>query len=215
MTWNGGGRRQGQPSCKRRRRRALGSLGDGVAVCRTRRVVSFGLIGRFLYVSWESGRTRLRVPRCWSSRRHDLAVLPSSPCKVSGARYRGSEEGTAFQRSYLRVQHAALVPRCVGRHQCPHPCFLPAATRSDSGSFCGSSMRARRSGRAALRVSAGNRHTRDKSILKPRAAAATPSTVAKRDNTHRRPRPSRRPPRLTAARGCRTSAARSANQNSS
>ena len=39
---------------------------DGVAVCRTRRVVSFGLIGRFLYVSWESGRTRLRV--ClWSS----------------------------------------------------------------------------------------------------------------------------------------------------
>ena len=123
MTWNGGGRRQGQPSCKRRRRRALGSLGDGVAVCRTRRVVSFGLIGRFLYVSWESGRTRLRVPRCWSSRRHDLAVLPSSPCKVSGARYRGSEEGTAFQRSYLRVQHAALVPRCVGRHQCPHRAF--------------------------------------------------------------------------------------------
>ena len=102
---------------------ARGTLGDGVAVCRTRRVVSFGLIGRFLYVSWESGRTRLRVPRCWSSRRHDLAVLPSSPCKVSGARYRGSEEGTAFQRSYLRVQHAALVPRCVGRHQCPHRAF--------------------------------------------------------------------------------------------
>ena len=45
---------------------ARGTLGDGVAVCRTRRVVSFGLIGRFLYVSWESGRTRLRV--ClWSS----------------------------------------------------------------------------------------------------------------------------------------------------
>jgi len=40
---------------------ARGTLGDGVAVCRTRRVVSFGLIGRFLYVSWESGRTRLRV----------------------------------------------------------------------------------------------------------------------------------------------------------
>ena len=126
-------------------------------MCRTRRVVSFGLIGRFLYVRWESGRTRLRV--CLDDGApagHDLAVSQASPCKVSGARYRGSEEGTAFQRSYLSVQHAALVPRCVGRHQCPHPCFLPAATRSDSGSFCGSSMRARRSGRAALRVSAGN-----------------------------------------------------------
>ena len=45
---------------------ARGTLGDGIAVCRTRRVVSFGLIGRFLYVRWESGRTRLRV--ClWSS----------------------------------------------------------------------------------------------------------------------------------------------------
>ena len=42
---------------------ARGTLGDGIAVCRTRRVVSFGLIGRFLYVRWESGRTRLRVPR--------------------------------------------------------------------------------------------------------------------------------------------------------
>ena len=115
---------------------ARGTLGDGVAVCRTRRVVSFGLIGRFLYVRWESGRTRLRV--CLDDGApagHDLAVSQASPCKVSGARYRGSEEGTAFQRSYLSVQHAALVPRCVGRHQCPHPCFLPAAPRSDSGSF--------------------------------------------------------------------------------
>ena len=40
---------------------ARGTLGDGVAVCRTRRVVYFGLIGRFLCVSWESGRTGLRV----------------------------------------------------------------------------------------------------------------------------------------------------------
>ena len=41
----------------------------------------------------------------------------------------------AFQQSYWSTQHAALVPRGVGRQQCPHPCFLPAATRSDSGSF--------------------------------------------------------------------------------
>ena len=41
----------------------------------------------------------------------------------------------AFQRSYLSDQHAALVPRGVGRQQCPHPCFLPAATRADSASF--------------------------------------------------------------------------------
>ena len=118
------GRRQGQPSCKRRRRRALGSLGDGVAVCRTRRVVSFGLIGRFLYVNWESGRTRLRVRLDDGAPAGMTWLSPeASPCKVSGARYGGSEEGTAFQRSYLRVQHAALVPRCVGRHQCPHRAF--------------------------------------------------------------------------------------------
>ena len=41
----------------------------------------------------------------------------------------------AFQRSYWSDQHAALVPRGVCRQQCPHPCFLPAATRADSGSF--------------------------------------------------------------------------------
>ena len=41
----------------------------------------------------------------------------------------------AFQRSYWSNQHAALVPRGVCRQQCPHPCFLPAATRADSGSF--------------------------------------------------------------------------------
>ena len=151
------GRRQGQPSCKRRRRRALGSLGDGVAVCRTRRVVSFGLIGRFLYVSWESGRTRLRVclddgapaGMTWLSPKAVLArcLAPDIEALTSAP---------AFQQSYWSNQHAALVPRSVCRQQCPHPCFLPAATRSDSGSFCGSSMRARRSGRAALRVSAGN-----------------------------------------------------------
>ena len=41
----------------------------------------------------------------------------------------------AFQQSYWSDQHAPLVPRSVGRQQCPHPCFLPAATRADSGSF--------------------------------------------------------------------------------
>ena len=41
----------------------------------------------------------------------------------------------AFQRSYWSHQHAALVPRGVCRQQCPHPCFLPAATRSDSAGF--------------------------------------------------------------------------------
>ena len=153
MTWNGGGRRQGQPSCKRRRRRALGSLGDGVAVCRTRRVVSFGLIGRFLYVSWESGRTRLRVclddgapaGMTWLSPKAVLArcLAPDIEALTSAP---------AFQQSYWSNQHAALVSRSVCRQQCPHPCFLPAATRSDSGSFCGSSMRARRGGRPALRV---------------------------------------------------------------
>ena len=120
----------------------------------------------------------------------------------------------AFQQSYWSNQHAALVPRCVGRHQCPHPCFLPAATRSDSGSFCGSSMRARRSGRAALRVSAGNVIRVIEEWL---SRAPPPQRLAQlqRETTRRRPRPSRRDPRLTAARGCRTSAARSANQISS
>ena len=41
----------------------------------------------------------------------------------------------AFQRSYLSDQHAALVPRGVCRQQCPHPCFLPAATGADSAIF--------------------------------------------------------------------------------
>ena len=122
----------------------------------------------------------------------------------------------AFQRSYLSDQHAALVPRGVCRQQCPHPCFLPAATGADSGSFAvlSDARATRRPGSAAC--SNWQRHTRDKSIPEPRAAAATPSTVTKRENTPlRRPRPSRRDPRLTAARGCRTSAARSANQISS
>ena len=130
------GRRQGQPSCKRRRRRALGSLGDGVAVCRTRRVVSFGLIGRFLYVSWESGRTRLRVclddgapaGMTWLSPKAVLArcLAPDIEALTSAP---------AFQQSYWSNQHAALVSRSVCRQQCPHPCFLPAATRADSAGF--------------------------------------------------------------------------------
>ena len=146
------GRRQGQPSCKRRRRRALGSLGDGVAVCRTRRVVSFGLIGRFLYVSWESGRTRLRVRlddgapagMTWLSPKAVLArcLAPDIEALTSAP---------AFQQSYWSNQHAALVSRSVCRQQCPHPCFLPAATRSDSGNFAAQVMRARRGDRAALR----------------------------------------------------------------
>ena len=147
------GRRQGQPSCKRRRRRALGSLGDGVAVCRTRRVVSFGLIGRFLYVSWESGRTRVRVRlddgapagMTWLSPKAVLArcLAPDIEALTSAP---------AFQQSYWSNQHAALVPRSVCRQQCPHPCFLPAATRADSGNFAAQVMRARRGGRPALRV---------------------------------------------------------------
>ena len=114
----------------------------------------------------------------------------------------------AFQQSYWSTQHAALVPRGVCRQQCPHPCFLPAATGADSAIFCGlrDARAPRRPGRALLLNC--QRHTRDRSIPEPRAAAATPSTVAKRDNTPlRRPRPSRRDPRLTAARGCRTSSA--------
>ena len=113
----------------------------------------------------------------------------------------------AFQRSYLSDQHAALVPRGVCRQQCPHTCFLPAATGADSAIFCGldDARATQRPGGAAC--FSWQRHARDKSIPEPRAAAATPSTVAERDNTHRRPRPSRRDPRLTAARGCRTSSA--------
>ena len=113
----------------------------------------------------------------------------------------------AFQQGYWSNQHAALVPRGVGRQQCPHPCFLPAATGADSAIFCGldDARATQRPGGAAC--FSWQRHARDKSIPEPRAAAATPSTVAERDNTHRRPRPSRRDPRLTAARGCRTSSA--------
>ena len=62
----------------------------------------------------------------------------------------------AFQQGYWSNQHAALVPRGVGRQQCPHPCFLPAATGADSAIFCGlSDARAtRRPGSAAC--STGN-----------------------------------------------------------
>ena len=184
-------------------------------MCRTRRVVYFGLIGRFLCVSWESGRTRLRVclddgapaGMTWLSPKAVLArcLAPDIEALTSAP---------AFQQSYWSNQHAALVPRSVCRQQCPHPCFLPAATRSDSGSFCGSSMRARRSGRAALRVSAGNVIRVIEEWL---SRAPPPRRLAQlqRETTRRRPRPSRRDPRLTAARGCRTSAARSANQISS
>ena len=113
----------------------------------------------------------------------------------------------AFQRSYLSDQHAALVPRGVCRQQCPHPCFLPAATGADSAIFCGLSGAGATRRPASAACFSWQRRTRDKSIAEPRAAAATPSTVAERDNAHRRPRPSRRDPRLTAARGCRTSSA--------
>ena len=41
----------------------------------------------------------------------------------------------ALKSSYLSNQHAALVPRCVCRQQCPHPFFWPAATRADSAGF--------------------------------------------------------------------------------
>ena len=115
---------------------ARGTLGDGVAVCRTRRVVYFGLIGRFLCVSWESGRTRLRVRlddgapagMTWLSPKAVLArcLAPDIEALTSAP---------AFQQSYWSNQHAALVSRSVCRQQCPHPCFLPAATGADSGSF--------------------------------------------------------------------------------
>ena len=62
----------------------------------------------------------------------------------------------AFQRSYWSTQHAALVPRGVGRQQCPHPCFLPCRNWSRQRYFCGLVTRASRGGRPALRASAGN-----------------------------------------------------------
>ena len=43
----------------------------------------------------------------------------------------------AFQQSYWSNQHAALVPRGVGRQQCPHPCFLPCRNWSRQRYFCG------------------------------------------------------------------------------
>ena len=62
----------------------------------------------------------------------------------------------AFQRSYWSHQHAPLVPRGVGRQQCPHPCFLPCRNWSRQRYFAALAMRARRGGRPALRVSTGN-----------------------------------------------------------
>ena len=78
---------------------ARGTLGDGVAACRTRRVVSFGLIGRFLCVIGSQGG-----PDCACASEllsHDLAVSQASPCKVSGARYRGSDIGFSLPTQLL------------------------------------------------------------------------------------------------------------------
>ena len=194
---------------------ARGTLGDGVAVCRTRRVVYFGLIGRFLCVSWESGRTRLRVclddgapaGMTWLSPKAVLARCLAPDIEAL-------RKVPAFQRSYLSVQHAALVSRSVCRQQCPHRAFCLPQLDQTAAVFA-ARVCARDAAAGQRCVFNWQRHTRDRRMAEPRAAAATPSTVAKRDNTHRRPRPSRRDPRLTAARGCRTSAARSVNQNSS
>ena len=157
---------------------ARGTLGDGVAVCRTRRVVSFGLIGRFLYVRWESGRTRLRV--CLAELRRMTWLSPQQVlARCLAPDIEALTPVPAFQRSYLSDQHAALVPRGVCRQQCPHPCFLPAATRADSAIFCGlSDARAtQRPGSAAC--FSWQRRTRDRRMAEPRAAAATAHTAAR------------------------------------
>ena len=183
------GRRQGQPSCKRRRRAARGTLGDGVAVCRTRRVVSFGLIGRFLYVSGSRGG-----PDCACASGappHDLAVSPASPCKVSGARYRGSDIGTSLPTELLEYSTCCACPSWR-RQAAVSPSVLFALPQLEQTALflrLGDARVTRRPASAAC--FSWQRHTRDKSIAEPRAAAATPCTVAKRDNTRRRPRPSR------------------------
>ena len=122
----------------------------------------------------------------------------------------------AFQRSYLSDQHAALVPRGVCRQQCPHTCFLPAATGADSAIFCGLDDARATQPPASAACSTGNVIRAIKASLSRAPPPRRPAPLQGRANTRaRRPRPSRRDPRLTAARGCRTSAARSANQISS
>ena len=147
---------------------------------------------------------------------HDLAVSPASPCKVSGARYRGSDIGTSLPTELLEYSTCCACPSWRLQAAVSPSVFFACRNWSRQRQFRGlrDARATRRPGSAACLN--WQRHTRDRRMAEPRAVAATPSTVAKRDNTPlRRPRPSRRDPRLTAARGCRTSAARSANQISS
>ena len=148
-------RRQGQRSCKRRRRRPRGTRRwDGVAACRTRRLFPWSYRALFIRELGVREDQTARVPlelrrMTWLSPQQVLARCLAPDIEAL-------TPVPAFQRSYLSDQHAALVPRGVCRQQCPHPCFLPAATGADSAIFCGlSDARAtRRPGSAAC--STGN-----------------------------------------------------------
>ena len=112
--------------------------------------------GRVVSLSWFL-RWALSIRAGPDSPRHELMMelRRLSPKQVLAKRLAPDIEALrpapALKSSYLSNQHAALVPRCVCRQQCPHPCFLPAATRADSGNFAAQVMRARRGGRPALR----------------------------------------------------------------
>ena len=77
----------------------------------------------------------------------------------------------ALKSSYLSNQHAALVPRCVCRQQCPHPSLACRNSRRQRR-FCGLSD-ARDAAAGQRCVFNWQRHTRDKRIAEPRAVAAT------------------------------------------
>ena len=127
------GRRQGQRSCKRRRCRArdAGRRRRGVPDASGCFRCSYrALFTRELGVREDqTARVPLELRRMtWLSPQQVLArcLAPDIEALTSAP---------AFQQSYWSTQHAALVPRGVCRQQCPHPCFLPAATGADSGSF--------------------------------------------------------------------------------